>query len=89
MFKLQSAGLERWRIHEPVLAAPLRDEPMDGRCDAVAARAAEEPLLDVVLEPGDVLYLPRGYLQAATALGGVSGHLTIAVQPVTRAFLNE
>ena len=26
--------------------------------------------------PGDCLYLPRGYLHAATALGGVSTHLT-------------
>ena len=89
VFVLQLAGRKRWRIHEPVLTAPLRDQPWDDRRAEVAARAAEEPLLDVVLEPGDALYLPRGYLHAATALGGVSGHLTVGVQPVTRAFLAE
>lgn len=89
VFVLQFAGRKRWRIHEPVLAAPLRDQPWDARRHTVARQAEQEPLLDVVLEPGDSLYLPRGYLHAATALGEVSGHLTIGVQPVTRAFLAE
>ena len=51
---------------------------------AGAQAAAQEPLLDVVLRPGDCLYLPRGYLHSATALGGVSGHLTIGVHAWTR-----
>ena len=37
--------------------------------------------------PGDCLYLPRGYLHAATALGGASTHLTIGVHPWTRRHL--
>ena len=89
VFVLQFAGRKRWRIHEPVLEAPLRDQPWDQRREAVRARASEEPLIDTVLEPGDALYLPRGYLHSATALGGVSGHLTVGIQPVTRAFLAE
>ena len=36
-------------------------------------------MLDAVLRPGDCLYLPRGHLHAATALGGVSTHVTIGV----------
>lgn len=89
VFVLQFAGRKRWRIHEPVLDAPLRDQPWDQRRAAVQSRAKEEPLIDTVLEPGDALYLPRGYLHSATALGGVSGHLTVGVHPVTRAFLAE
>ena len=89
VFVLQFAGRKRWRIHEPVLEAPLRDQPWDQRRAAVQARASEEPLIDTVLEPGDALYLPRGYLHSATALGGISGHLTVGVHPVTRAFLAE
>jgi ribosomal protein L16 Arg81 hydroxylase len=50
----------------------------------VERRAAEEPLIDTVLRPGDVLYLPRGFLHAATALGGVSTHLTLGVHTWTR-----
>jgi hypothetical protein len=41
-------------------------------------------MIDEVLEPGDCLYLPRGYLHAATALGDVSTHLTFGVHTWTR-----
>ena len=37
-----------------------------------------------MLTPGDALYLPRGYLHAATALGGVSTHLTLGIHVWTR-----
>ena len=84
VFVLQVAGEKRWRISEPVHPAPLRDQPWTDRRAEVAARAQEEPVLDTVLTPGDALYLPRGYLHAAEALGGVSCHLTIGVHPVTR-----
>jgi hypothetical protein len=84
VFVLQIAGEKRWRIHEPVLVDPLRDQPWEDRATAVSARAAEQPLIDEVLRPGDALYLPRGYLHAAEALGEVSIHLTVGVHPVTR-----
>lgn len=89
VFVLQIAGEKRWRIHEPVIRDPLRDQPWAGRRAEVAARAAEAPLIDAVLRPGDALYLPRGYLHAAEALGEVSCHLTIGVHPVTRHHLLE
>jgi len=84
VFVLQVAGEKQWRIHEPVLADPLRTQPWNDRAAAVAAAAAGEPVIDTVLHPGDVLYLPRGYLHAATALGEISAHLTIGVHAVTR-----
>ena len=43
----------------------------------------------VTLEPGDVLYVPRGWLHSATALGGVSVHLTIGVHVWHRHHLAE
>jgi ribosomal protein L16 Arg81 hydroxylase len=63
---------------------PLPDQPWQQHRAAVASRAAEQPLIDVVLEPGDSLYLPRGYLHSADALGQISIHLTVGVHPVTR-----
>ncbi len=84
VFVLQIAGTKRWRIHEPVLRDPLPDQKWEQRRGEVAARAAEEPLLDTVLAPGDALYLPRGYLHSATALGELTIHLTVGVHPVTR-----
>jgi lysine-specific demethylase/histidyl-hydroxylase NO66 len=89
VFVLQLAGTKRWQIHEPVFRSPLRDQPWTDRRDEVTKAAAESPALDVVLEPGDALYLPRGYPHAAEALGGVSAHLTVGVHNVTRAALVE
>ncbi|MCU1615444.1 MAG: Cupin 4 family protein, partial [Frankiales bacterium] len=84
VFVLQIAGEKRWRIHEPVLADPLRTQPWNDRAGEVAAAAEGEPVIDEVLHPGDALYLPRGFLHAATALEGISAHLTVGVHPVTR-----
>jgi len=40
-------------------------------------------VLDVTLQPGDCLYLPRGFLHAATALGETSIHLTFGIHTTT------
>ncbi|MEU1023720.1 cupin domain-containing protein, partial [Streptomyces sp. NPDC005904] len=79
VFVLQIAGTKRWIIHEPVHPDPLRDQPWSDRRAAVAEAARGEPHIDTVLAPGDVLYLPRGWLHAARARGEVSIHLTLGV----------
>ncbi len=84
VFVLQVAGEKHWTIHAPVLDDPLRTQPWNDRAAAVAAAAEREPVIDAVLRPGDALYLPRGYLHSAVALGQISAHLTIGVHPVTR-----
>jgi ribosomal protein L16 Arg81 hydroxylase len=91
VFVLQVEGRKRWRIHHPVLEKPLRNQPWTGHRDAIrdAVTDGDQALLDVVLEPGDCLYLPRGFLHAAQALGEVSTHLTIGVHPWTRHHLVE
>lgn len=87
VFVLQVEGRKRWVIHAPVVEAPLDNQPWDERKDLVTARAAEPPLIDTVLEPGDALYLPRGTIHAASALGETSVHLTVGVHPLTRYHL--
>jgi len=89
VFVLQVAGEKRWRIRPPVHPSPLRDEPWADRRAAVEAAAQADPLIEATLRPGDCLYLPRGYLHAATALGDVSTHLTIGVHPWTRRHLAD
>jgi hypothetical protein len=84
VFVLQIAGEKRWRIRPPVHDLPLRDEPWTTRRNAVEEAAQGEPLIEETFAPGDCLYLPRGYLHSATALGGTSIHLTIGVHPWTR-----
>jgi hypothetical protein len=84
VFVLQVVGRKRWTIHAPVVEAPLDNQPWEQFRAEVGARAAESPLIDTVLEPGDALYLPRGTIHAATAQGDTSIHLTVGVHPVSR-----
>ena len=84
VFVLQVAGRKRWVVHRPVLTDPLPGQDWERHRAAVTARAAEPPLLDLVLQPGDALYLPRGYVHSAVAQGETSIHLTVGVHPVTR-----
>ncbi|MDN4595771.1 cupin domain-containing protein [Leifsonia virtsii] len=84
VFVLQIAGEKHWRIHEPVHVDPLRDQPWSDHRAEVAARAQERPTIDETFRPGDALYLPRGWIHSAEALGGVSVHLTIGVAAYTR-----
>ena len=84
VFVLQIAGAKRWSIHEPVHSHPLADQPWTDHRDAVAEAARKPPHLEQVFEPGDVLYLPRGWLHSAVAQGGTSIHLTIGLRATTR-----
>jgi lysine-specific demethylase/histidyl-hydroxylase NO66 len=89
VFVLQIAGEKQWFIHEPVFEAPLRSQPWNDRGSVVAEAAKQTPVIDTVLRPGDALYLPRGYLHSAKALGGVCAHLTVGIHPITRYALVE
>ena len=86
---IQIHGSKHWTIHRPVLDDPLRSQPWADRADAVAARATEEPIIDETFAPGDVLYLPRGWIHSAMALGGTSVHLTVGISAMTRWDLVE
>jgi ribosomal protein L16 Arg81 hydroxylase len=87
VFVLQISGEKHWRIHAPVHVDPLRSQPWDQHRAAVATAATHEPVIDAVLRPGDALYLPRGWIHSATALGETSVHLTVGVSAYTRADL--
>lgn len=89
VFVVQIEGEKQWRVREPVRPLPLRDQPWDAHRDAVAQAATQPPLEEFVMSAGDVLYLPRGYLHSATALGEVSIHLTIGVHEWTRHHVAE
>jgi bifunctional lysine-specific demethylase and histidyl-hydroxylase NO66 len=89
VFVVQIDGEKQWQIHRPILDSPLRDQPWNDRKAAVQQQAQVPALMEARLRPGDCLYLPRGYLHAATALGGVSTHLTLGVHVWTRYAIAE
>ncbi|MFB9236431.1 cupin domain-containing protein [Plantactinospora siamensis] len=89
VFVLQVDGRKHWRIHPPVLPEPLERQAWGGRADEVSAVASGPPALDVVLAPGDALYLPRGWLHSAQAQETSSLHLTVGIRALTRYALVE
>ncbi|MGO4662444.1 cupin domain-containing protein [Terrabacter sp. 2TAF16] len=84
VFVLQMAGEKTWRVRPPVHESPLRDEPWTDHRAEVEEAGRRAPDHEFTLRAGDVLYLPRGWVHSATALGGVSTHLTLGVHVWTR-----
>ncbi len=94
VFVMQISGQKRWVVHEPVHAHPLPSQPWTQHRATIDERVRGEPVIDTVLNAGDALYLPRGWLHAAQALDTTSIHLTIGVSATTgldvaRAVLDE
>ena len=89
VFVVQVTGEKHWQVRPPVVEAPLRDQPWTHHRDAVRLAAEGPPTIDAVLSPGDTLYVPRGWLHSATALGGTSIHLTMGVHVWTRRQLAD
>ncbi|MCV7282106.1 cupin-like domain-containing protein [Mycolicibacterium flavescens] len=83
VFVLQVSGQKRWVVHEPVHANPLPSQPWTQHRAAIGRRVEQAPVIDAVLDEGDTLYLPRGWVHSAQALDSTSIHLTIGVSPVT------
>lgn len=82
VFVIQLAGTKRWRVWEPI--ARSRD-PIGGKHVVRRPRLEEvgEPLLDLTLQPGAVLYLPRGHPHVAETTDGASAHLTVGLLAIT------
>lgn len=73
---VQVEGAKRWRLFGPTRRVPLH------RDVAEPDPPPTEPVADLVLRPGDVLYLPRGWWHAVTADQGTpSLHLTCGITP--------
>jgi lysine-specific demethylase/histidyl-hydroxylase NO66 len=78
VFVLQVSGRKRWLVYEPALELPLKHQRHHPELGAPGA-----PVLDVVLAPGDTLYLPRGWLHEALTSDEDSLHITVGVNVYT------
>ena len=74
VFVLQLAGRKEWAVHPPVVELPL---PAQGWTSGLGEPGP--PILCAELQPGDCLYIPRGFPHAAESRQEVSAHLTIGI----------
>jgi hypothetical protein len=75
---LQLHGEKLWRLHGEVAKWPRK--PM---LDALPSSALKHHPDEVLLQAGDVFYLPRGFVHEAIARDHASLHLTLSVQAAT------
>lgn len=74
IFVVQLQGSKHWRTFAPVLELPLASQAMSGEL-----RVDGEPLIEKTLNPGDVMYLPRGTPHEANTTTQPSVHLSLGI----------
>lgn len=78
VFAVQCEGEKRWRLYANRADTPLGS---GGESQAEIDAARGPVALDVIMRPGDLLYIPRGVYHDAIAAKGASLHVTFAVAP--------
>ncbi|MGU7769110.1 JmjC domain-containing protein [Burkholderia sp. MR1-5-21] len=79
VFAIQLLGRKRWILHKPSLELPLYTQ--QSRDYGHLYPCPSEPYLDVVLEAGDILYVPRGWWHNPLPIGEGSFHLAVGTFP--------
>lgn len=95
---LQVAGAKNWKLSGSAVSLPLEHTPLmqfersgqdlryrGGQLvqDVVKDYVATDPATEFVLEPGDLLYMPRGFVHQAWTTNELSSHVTIGIYPTT------
>lgn len=78
VFVLQHHGAKRWRIWDSPVTLPLPEQT--GRQEEAELGP---PRWELTVRPGDLLYLPRGWLHVAHTEDEVSLHTTVGILTLT------
>lgn len=80
VYAVQLLGSKRWILKAPNFEFPLY---MQQTKDFLDIKEPEEVYMDIVLEAGDILYIPRGWWHDPLPLGNETFHLAVATFPPT------
>ncbi|MGB3533054.1 MAG: cupin domain-containing protein [Microcoleaceae cyanobacterium] len=75
VFVMQIDGPKEWFVFEETLKYPYRDEKSYGKTPP-----DQPPYIHTVLQPGDLLYIPRGHWHYAIAKERPSLHVTLGIR---------
>lgn len=78
VFVLQVSGEKHWRVYDPLLELPLKNQRWSKELGE-----AGPAVLELTLRAGDTLYLPRGWLHDALTSETDSLHITVGVNVPT------
>lgn len=83
VFAVQTAGEKVWRVYESRADAPVLPLPPGDEIEKWLTESRGRLLFEVTMQPGDVLYLPRGQYHDALTGSQASLHVTFGVSPAT------
>ena len=76
---LQVSGKKKWKLYTPAITLPRKD-----MIRKPTAEEVEKPYAEIILNAGDSLYLPRGFIhEAVNEFDEPSMHITIGVNVFT------
>lgn len=78
VFIFQISGVKHWQIRAPIVELPHTSQPFRPQMYSPCP-----PLLELDIEPGDLLYLPRGFIHSTTTSKTASIHVTLGVTVYT------
>lgn len=80
MIVIQLFGEKAWKVYKtPPIAHPYEHEQVGKNGMSCPLEIFDTIVIDKMLQPGDVLYMPRGYVHEASCPDGESLHVTIAI----------
>jgi len=78
VFVLQISGRKHWKIWDSLVELPHQSQPFHP-----SMYKPSEPVLELDLEPGDLLYVPRGVVHTTHTLDEASLHVTLGISIYT------
>ncbi|ETV96185.1 hypothetical protein H310_10379 [Aphanomyces invadans] len=73
VFILQTEGSKHWKLYEPLV------ELAGEHSNDLDPSMLKDPIMELTLEEGDMLYFPRGVVHQASTSGSFSTHVTISI----------
>lgn len=83
VFALQTEGEKLWHVYEKRMDNPVAPMPPGDEAERWLVDNRGALLLEVLMKPGDILYLPRGQFHDAITSADSSMHVTYWLKPAT------
>lgn len=83
VFAFQAEGEKTWRVYESRADAPVTPLPPGDEVEKWLIASRGRLLFEITMQPGDILYLPRGQYHDALTGAQASLHVTFGVSPAT------
>ena len=77
---LQVAGPKHWKVWNPTRLHPFRKDLVD---TSLRTRPAGDPIWEAALQPGEFLYIPRGWWHLVNPVNEPCLHLTVTIANLT------